>query len=58
MCLAGVMKAIDHGVINDGSALVCMTDGVRKYTVPPKPFMVVESENDLDKLAETFMGKE
>jgi len=58
MCLAGVMKAMEHGAINKGAALVCMTDGARKYTAPPKPFTVIESENDLNKLAETFMGKE
>ncbi len=54
MALAGVYKAIEHGIIERGPVLVCMTDGARKNSKPAVPEMIIEEKSDVDRVMELF----
>jgi threonine synthase len=54
MALAGILKAIDEGVIIKGPVLSCMTDGTQRIAKRAKPWLVVKKDADADKVLESL----
>lgn len=50
VALAGVLKAIDSGIIHKGPILVSMTDGVKNIVRPAIPKFIIGNKADLNKV--------